>query len=97
MSESNGSDRLSGIVMYESDWCGFCRAARKLLDSKGWSYESRNVDGNASLRAEMQEKTGRTSVPQIFFGEQHVGGFDDLAALEKDSELDEAFAAIQKI
>ncbi|MFT5894434.1 MAG: glutaredoxin 3 [bacterium] len=94
MSESNESDKPSGIVMYESNWCGFCRAARRLLDSKGWSYESRNVDGNAPLRAEMQEKTGRTSVPQIFFGDQHIGGFDDIAVLEQDGELDNAFAAI---
>jgi glutaredoxin 3 len=94
MSESNESDNVSGIVMYESDWCGFCRAARRLLDSKGWSYESLNVDGNAPLRAKMQEITGRTSVPQIFFGDQHIGGFDDIAALEQDGELDNAFAAI---
>lgn len=97
MSESNESDTASGVVMYESDWCGFCRAARRLLDSKGWSYESRNVDGNAPLRAEMQEKTGRTSVPQIFFGDQHIGGFDDMAALEEDGELDNAYAAIKPI
>jgi len=80
--------------MYESDLCGFCRAARRLLESKGWSYESRSVDGNAPLRAEMQEKTGRTSVPQIFFGDRHIGGFDDISALEQDGELDSAFAAI---
>lgn len=95
MSESSESDKPSGIVMYESDWCGFCRAARRLLDSKGWSYESRNVDGNVPLRAEMKEKTGRTSVPQIFFGDQHIGGFDDISALEQEGELDSAFAAIQ--
>ena len=97
MSESNESDSASGIVMYESNWCGFCRAAVRLLKSKGWSYESRVVDGNAPLRAEMQEKTGRTSVPQIFFGDQHIGGFDDMAALEEAGELDNAYKAIKQI
>ncbi|MFK8076226.1 MAG: glutaredoxin 3 [Granulosicoccus sp.] len=95
MSESDASGTTSGIVMYESNWCGFCRAAKRLLESKGWPYESRNVDGNAPLRAEMQEISGRTSVPQIFFGDRHIGGFDDLAALEQDGELDDAYAAIK--
>ncbi len=97
MSEPMDTDvAATGIVMYESNWCGFCRAARRLLDAKGWSYESRMVDGNAPLRAEMQEKTGRTSVPQIFFGSRHIGGFDDMSALEEDGELDDAYAAIQQ-
>ena len=77
-----------GIVMYESSWCGFCRAARRLLDAKGWDYEARSVDGDATLRAEMRERSGRTSVPQIWFGAVHVGGFDDMASLEQDGELD---------
>ena len=97
MTDSEAANKLSasGIVMYESDWCGFCRAARRLLDAKGWAYESRNVDGDAALRAEMQELSGRTSLPQIFFGERHIGGFDDMAALESDGELDDAYASIK--
>ena len=82
----------AGIVMYESAWCGYCRAARRLLDAKGWDYEARGVDGNAALRAEARERSGRTSVPQIWFGAEHVGGFDDLAALEDDGELDALYA-----
>ena len=78
----------ASVVMYESDWCGYCRAARRLLATKGWDYESRLVDGQPALRAEMTERSGRTSVPQIFIGEHHVGGYDDLAALESDGELD---------
>ena len=81
--------------MYESNWCGYCRAARRLLDSKGWAYESRNVDGNAPLRAEMQERSGGTSVPQIYFGDRYIGGYDDMAELESDGELDNAYAANQ--
>lgn len=94
-SDTVNSETGSGIVMYESDWCGFCRAARRLIESKGWTYESRNVDGNAALRAQMQERSGRTSVPQIYFGDRHIGGFDDMAALESAGELDDAFASIQ--
>lgn len=76
------------IVMYESEWCGYCRAARRIFANKGWEFESRVVDGAPELRAESRERSGRTSVPQIFIGEHHVGGYDDLAALENDGELD---------
>lgn len=93
MNDTN-SDSPSTIVMYESNWCGYCRAAKRLLASKGWEYESKMVDGDAPLREAMTAKTGRTSVPQIFFGERHIGGFDDLAELEQNGELDEAYANI---
>lgn len=82
----------TGIVMYESNWCGFCRAARRLIESKGWTYEAKLVDGNRELRQQMQTLTGKTSVPQIFFGEHHVGGYDDMAELESDGELDPLYA-----
>ena len=88
-----GPDAAAGIVMYESSWCGFCRAARRLLDAKGWAYETRSVDGDAAVRAEARERSGRTSVPQIWFGDVHVGGFDDLAELERDGELDALHAS----
>lgn len=84
----DGAGAGTGIVMYESNWCGYCRAARRLLAGKGWVYEARSVDGDADLRREMEERSGRTSVPQIWFGEVHVGGFDDLAILEERGELD---------
>lgn len=83
------------IVMYESKWCGYCRAAKRLLGAKGWAYESRVVDGNSQLRQEMQELSGRTSVPQIFFGDRHIGGFDDMAALEENGELDDAYSGMK--
>jgi len=81
------------IKMYESRICGYCMAARRMLDKKGWAYESLVVDGNMALREEMQSLTGRTSVPQIFFGETHVGGFDDMAELESLGELDTLYAS----
>lgn len=82
------------IVIYESNWCGYCRAAKRLLEAKGWEYESRVVDGNASLRQEMTDITGRTSVPQIFFGDRHMGGFDDISSLDQSGELDEAYQSL---
>jgi len=82
------------ITLYESRWCDFCRAARRLLDKKGWEYEKQSVDGNPELRAEMESRSGRTSVPQIFFGDTHVGGFDDMAALDADGELDALYASL---
>lgn len=81
------------IVMYESRICGFCMAAKRLLKQKGWEYESRVVDGNSELRGEMQKLTGKTSVPQIFFDDTHVGGYDDMAALENKGELDTLYNA----
>ena len=87
-----GASGEAGIVVYESAWCGYCRAARRLLDAKGWAYEARTVDGDPALRAEARERSGRTSVPQIWIGTTHVGGFDDLAALEQDDELDALYA-----
>lgn len=91
---TDSTEDSNTIVMYESDWCGFCRAAKRLLEAKGWEYESRLVDGNAELRREMTARTDRTSVPQIFFGSRHIGGFDDLAELEQNGELDDAYRAI---
>lgn len=84
---------MTPIVMYESSWCGYCSAARRLLENKGWEYDSRLVDGKPDLRREMRERAGRTSVPQIWIGGTHVGGFDELAALESDGELDAVYEA----
>jgi len=91
-SGGDGGTGSAPIVMYESHWCGYCRAARRLLEGKGWAIDGRVVDGNAPLRAEMAERAGRTSVPQIWIGATHVGGYDDLATLEQDGELDALYA-----
>ncbi len=76
------------IVMYASSLCGYCMAAKRLLKKKGWDFEALSVDGNRELRAQMTERTGRTSVPQIFFGDKHIGGYDDMAELDSRGELD---------
>jgi len=93
MSEHDPADGDGlAVQFYESHWCGYCRAARRLLESKGWPIEAHVVDGQPALRARMSERAGRTSVPQIWIGGTHVGGYDDLATLEQDGELDALYA-----
>lgn len=76
------------ITIYSSDWCPFCTRAKMLLDHKVVKYQEIKVDNQPSKRAEMIELSGRTSVPQIFIGKTHVGGCDDLYALERQGKLD---------
>ena len=76
------------IVVYSSDWCPYCSRAKALLAKKGAAFEEIRVDGQPQLRAEMTKKAGRTSVPQIWIGDLHVGGCDDLYALERAGKLD---------
>ena len=76
------------VVMYTTDWCPYCERARRLLASKNVSIEEIDVASAAEKRAEMQTRSGRRSVPQIFIGDHHVGGSDELLALEAAGELD---------
>jgi glutaredoxin 3 len=76
------------IVMYTTGWCPFCMRAKTLLDRKGVKYREINVEDDPALREEMQKRSGRRTVPQIFVGDRHVGGFDELSALERAGELD---------
>ncbi|SFG98438.1 glutaredoxin 3 [Neptunomonas qingdaonensis] len=76
------------ITVYSSDWCPFCTRAKMLLDQKDVTYQEIKVDNQPSKRAEMTKLSGRTSVPQIFIGNTHVGGCDDLYALERQGQLD---------
>jgi len=77
------------VVMYSTRFCPYCMRARGLLDSKKVDYTDIGVDGQPELRHEMIERSGRYTVPQIWIGEQHVGGFDDLAQLERQGRLNE--------
>ena len=80
--------------MYQTDWCPFCRRAEALLRGKGVvDIELIDVVLDASGRAELQAKTGRRTVPQIYIGDTHVGGCDDLQALDRAGELDPLLAA----
>jgi glutaredoxin 3 len=79
----------SEVVMYSTTWCGYCQRARGLLQRKGVDIREIKVDEDPSQREAMVQKSGgRRTVPQIFIGERHVGGYDDLAALERAGELD---------
>ncbi len=80
---------MTNVVMYSSPWCPYCTRARALLQQKGVDFEEIMVDREPQLRAEMVERSGGvTSVPQIFIGDLHVGGCDDMFALEAKGELD---------
>lgn len=76
------------VVIYSSDWCPYCIRAKQLLTSKGVNFNEIRVDGQPDVRAEMTRKAGRTSVPQIWIGDTHVGGCDELHALERSGKLD---------
>jgi glutaredoxin 3 len=81
-------DAQPEIVIYTRALCGYCTAARELLDSKGVAYTDLDTTLDATLRAEMVSRSGRRTVPQVFIGGRHVGGYDDLAALDAAGELD---------
>ncbi|HDP89840.1 MAG TPA: glutaredoxin 3 [Thioalkalivibrio sp.] len=76
------------VVMYATAFCPYCMWARQLFEKKGVNYEEVRVDKEPGRRGEMEARSGRTSVPQIFIGDFHVGGFDDMAALDRAGELD---------
>lgn len=79
---------MSEVVMYSTRFCPYCSSAKRLLSSKGVSIRTIPVSGDQGLWEEMERLTGRTTVPQIFIGDFHVGGYDELALLERDGELD---------
>ncbi|AMO79238.1 glutaredoxin 3 [Pseudomonas citronellolis] len=84
---------MQAVLIYTTAWCPYCIRAKALLDKKGVAYEEIGVDGKPDLRAEMSRKAGRTSVPQIWIGSTHVGGCDDLYALERAGKLDALLSA----
>lgn len=82
------------VQIYTKSFCPYCWRAKHLLDSKGVRYEEIAVDYGGEERQRMiQRAHGRTTVPQIFIGEQHIGGCDDLVALERAGKLDDLIAA----
>ncbi len=83
---------MAKVIIYSSDWCPFCTRAKTLLSNKGVKFEEIRVDGKPDVRAQMAEKAKRTSVPQIWIDELHVGGCDELFALERGGKLDALLA-----
>jgi glutaredoxin 3 len=80
---------MPGIIIYTSKICPYCINTKRLLDRKGVKYTEINVDETPRLREEMILKTKRRTVPQIYIGDLHVGGFDELYALEREKKLDD--------
>lgn len=80
------------VVMYATAWCPYCARARELLERKGADLEIIDVDRDPALRQEMMSRSGRHTVPQIFISEAHVGGCDDLYALDAKGGLDPLLA-----
>jgi glutaredoxin 3 len=80
---------MTRIILYTTEFCGYCRAAKQLLLSKGLDFEEIDVGGDQTKRAEMIERAGgRRTVPQIFIDGSHVGGYQELAALDREDKLD---------
>ena len=76
------------ITLYVTGWCPYCQRAKALLTARNLVFNEIDVDDDAKFRQEMIARSGRRTVPQIFIGEKHVGGCDDLFALEGSGELD---------
>ena len=80
---------MAAVVIYSTPWCPYCIRAKRLLNEKGTAFTDIDVSADPALRQEMVRLSGRSTVPQIWIGEQHVGGCDDLYALERQRRLDE--------
>ena len=83
---------MARIEIYTTPWCGYCARAKALLEKKGAAFEETDVMEDAVKRTEMRERSKRTTVPQIFINGQHIGGSDELAALEHAGRLDALLA-----
>lgn len=80
---------MPSITIYTKGWCPYCSAAKRLLDEKGASFTEIDIEKTPEARAEMIQKAGgRTTVPQIFIGDRHVGGCDDIHALDDKGQLE---------
>ena len=82
----------SHVIVFSSPFCGYCAAARRLLMTKGADFIEIDILSNPERRQEMTELSGRRSVPQIFLGGQHIGGYAELHALDASGELDSMLA-----
>jgi glutaredoxin 3 len=76
------------VTLYTSDWCPYCQRAKSLLTQKSVDFSEINVEDDAKLREEMIARSNRRTVPQIFIGDKHIGGCDDLFELDRSGELD---------
>jgi len=84
------------IVIYLTQWCSYCYAAKKLLVEKGCEFEEIDLGAQPDRRSEMVERGGRHTVPQIWVGDRHIGGYQDLSALNDSGELDKLLGVAAK-
>lgn len=83
---------MKKVEIYTTGWCPYCHAAKSLLAEKGVAFDEVDADDPEIRRAMVQRANGRRTVPQIFIGDTHVGGYDDMAALERRGQLDPLLA-----
>lgn len=81
------------VTVYTKNFCPYCVMAKRLLDSKGVRYQELGVDHDPALMQKMMADSGQRTVPQIWIGETHVGGYDELAALQQQGKLDALLAS----
>ena len=84
---------MAKVTIYTRPFCGYCARALKVLGDKGADFTEIEAGMDPKLRQEMMDRSGRTTFPQIFVGEQHIGGCDDMMALEREGKLDALLAA----
>jgi len=87
---------MTEVTIYTRMMCGYCAAAKRLLDRKGVAYTEHDASFSPELRAEMIQRSGRSTFPQIFIGERHIGGSDDLHALDAQGGLDPLLADVAR-
>lgn len=83
---------MKKVEIYTTGWCPYCHAAKSLLADKGVAFDEVDADDPEVRRQMVQRANGRRTVPQIFIGDTHVGGYDDMAALERRGQLDPLLA-----
>ncbi|HVK76657.1 MAG TPA: glutaredoxin 3 [Kofleriaceae bacterium] len=84
---------MARIAIYTTSYCGYCWSALRLLEKKGLAFDKHDVTGDAATRRWLIEATGRRTVPQVFIDGRAIGGYTDLAALDRSGELDRLLAA----
>jgi glutaredoxin 3 len=84
---------MAKVTIYTRPFCGYCARALAVLERKGADFEEIEAGMDPNLRQEMMNRSGRTTFPQIFVGDRHIGGCDDMLALDRDGKLDDLLAA----
>ena len=79
---------VNKVQIYGTDWCPYCSAAKELLESKGISYDEIDVSDPGARQSMIERANGRRTVPQIFIGDEHIGGYNELAQLDRRGQLD---------